>query len=177
MAAENPRYLVLHQFNNPENPEVHRRTTAEEIWRDTDGQADFLVAGIGTGGTITGVGEVIKARKPSFRCVGVEPAASAVLSGGECGPHHIQGIGVGFVPSVLNRDVIDEVVAVDDNTAMETTRRLAKEEGIFAGISSGAAVWAALRVAARAENAGKLFVVILPSTGERYLSTPVYAFL
>jgi cysteine synthase len=177
MAAEDSRYLLLDQFTNPANPEIHRRTTAEEIWNDTEGQVDFLVAGVGTGGTITGVGEVIKPRRPSFKCIGVEPARSPLLSGGTCGPHQIQGIGASFIPQVLNRDVLDEVVTVEDDVSMEVARRLAKEEGIFAGISSGAAVWAALRVAARPENAGKLFVVIIPSTGERYLSTPTYAFL
>jgi cysteine synthase len=177
MAAEDSRYLLLDQFTNPANPEIHRRTTAEEIWNDTEGQVDFLVAGVGTGGTITGVGEVIKPRRPSFKCIGVEPARSPLLSGGTCGPHQIQGIGASFIPQVLNRDVLDEVVTVEDDVSMEVARRLAKEEGIFAGISSGAAVWAALQVAARPENAGKLFVVIIPSTGERYLSTPTYAFL
>src|SRR5207248_3197933 len=137
---------------NPANPEIHRTTTAEEIWRDTDGQVDFMVAGVGTGGTITAVGEVIKPRKPEFKCIGVEPARSAVLSGGECGPHHIQGIGAGFVPKVLNQAMIDEIVTVEDDDAMEMARRLAREEGVFAGISSGAAVWAALQVAARPEN-------------------------
>ncbi|HZP84145.1 MAG TPA: cysteine synthase A [Chthonomonadaceae bacterium] len=174
-ASEPGRYFIPQQFNNPANPEIHRRTTAEEIWRDTDGQADILVAGVGTGGTITGVGEVIKARKPSFRCVAVEPAASAVLSGGPKGSHPIQGIGAGFVPAILNTHIYDEIIAVENQDAMEMTRRLAKEEGIFAGISSGAAVWAALQVAHREENAGKLIVVIIPSTGERYLSTPTYA--
>jgi len=177
MAAEDPRYVLLQQFENPANPEIHRRTTAEEIWNDTDGQADVLVCGVGTGGTITGVGEVIKARKPSFRCIGVEPSRSAVLSGGECGPHHIQGIGAGFIPKVLNVEIIDEIIQVDDEDAMEMTRRLAREEGVFAGISSGAAVWAALKAASRPESRGRTFVVIIPSTGERYLSTPTYAFL
>lgn len=176
ISAESPgKYFIPQQFENPANPEIHRRTTAEEIWRDTEGQCDFLVAGVGTGGTITGVGEVIKARKPSFKCVAVEPAASAVLSGKPKGPHPIQGIGAGFVPAILNTHIYDEIIPVDNQDAMELARRLAKEEGIFAGISSGAAVWAALQVASRDENAGKLLVVIIPSTGERYLSTPTYS--
>ncbi len=175
MAQEDSRYLIPQQFENPANPEIHRRTTAEEIWRDTDGKADILVAGVGTGGTITGVGQVIKQRKPEFKCVAVEPAASAVLSGKPKGPHPIQGIGAGFVPDILDRSVIDEIIQVENQDAMQTARRLAREEGIFAGISSGAAVWAAIQVAKRPENAGKLIVVIIPSTGERYLSTPTYA--
>jgi cysteine synthase A len=176
IAAQEPgRYFIPQQFNNPANPEIHRKTTAEEIWRDTDGQADFLVAGVGTGGTITGVGEVIKARKPSFKCIAVEPAASAVLSGKPKGSHPIQGIGAGFIPQILNTHIYDEIITVENQDAMEMARRLAKEEGIFAGISSGAAVWAALQVARRDENAGKLIVVIIPSTGERYLSTPTYS--
>ena len=174
-AAHPGKYFIPQQFNNPANPEIHRKTTAEEIWRDTDGECDFLVAGVGTGGTITGVGEVIKARKPSFRVVAIEPAASAVLSGKPKGPHPIQGIGAGFIPKILNTQIYDEIIAVENQDAMETARRLAKEEGIFAGISSGAAVWAALQVAHREENAGKLIVVIIPSTGERYLSTPTYS--
>ena len=174
-AAEPGRYFIPQQFDNPANPEIHRRTTAEEIWRDTDGQCDILVAGVGTGGTITGVGEVIKARKPSFRAVAVEPTASAVLSGKPKGPHPIQGIGAGFIPKNLNTEIYDEVVAVTNEDAMNTARRLAKEEGIFAGISSGAAVWAALQVARRPESKGKMIVVIIPSTGERYLSTPTYS--
>jgi cysteine synthase A len=173
LSAE-PRYLMLNQFENPANPEIHRRTTAEEIWRDTEGEADILISGVGTGGTITGVGEVIKARKPSFRCVAVEPAASAVLSGGEPGPHPIQGLGAGFVPKVLNTAIIDEVVRVEAVDAFATARRMAREEGLLVGISSGAAVWAALQVAQRPENRGKLMVVIIPSFGERYLSTALF---
>jgi cysteine synthase A len=169
------RYYVPQQFNNPANPEIHRRTTAEEIWRDTDGKADILVSGVGTGGTITGVGEVLKARKPEFKCIAVEPTDSAVLSGKPKGKHPIQGIGAGFIPEVLNTHVYDDIVQVSGLDAMETARRLAREEGIFAGISSGAAVWAAVQVANRPENAGKLIVVIIPSTGERYLSTPTYS--
>ena len=175
MAAADPRYFIPQQFNNPANPEIHRETTAEEIWRDTDGKADILVAGIGTGGTITGVGEVLKARKPSFRCVAVEPDASPVLSGGEKGPHPIQGIGAGFVPAVLNTRIYDEIIRVKNDDAFQTAHRMAKEEGLLVGISSGAATWAALQVARRAENAGKLIVVIIPSFGERYLSTPLFA--
>jgi cysteine synthase A len=174
-AAEPGKYYIPQQFDNPANPEVHRRTTAEEIWRDTDGQCDILVAGVGTGGTITGVGEVIKARKPSFRCVAVEPASSAVLSGKPKGPHPIQGIGAGFIPQILNTHIYDEIITVEAQDAMDMARRLAKEEGVFAGISSGAAVWAALQVANRDENAGKMIIVIIPSTGERYLSTPTYS--
>ncbi len=169
------RYFMPQQFTNPANPEIHRQTTAEEIWRDTDGKADILVAGVGTGGTITGVGQALKAHKPGFRCVAVEPAASAVLSGEEKGPHPIQGIGAGFVPEILDRDVIDDIVKVPNDAAMETARRLARKEGVLAGISSGAAVWAALQVAARPESRGKLIVVIIPSSGERYLSTQLYA--
>ena len=175
MAADDPRYFIPQQFQNPANPEIHRRTTAEEIWQDTDGKVDILVAGIGTGGTITGVGEVIKERKPSFRCVAVEPEASPVLSGGEKGPHPIQGIGAGFVPEVLNTQVYDEIVLVKNEDAFQTARRMASEEGLLVGISSGAAVWAALQVARRTENEGKLVVVIIPSFGERYLSTPLFA--
>ncbi len=175
MAAADPRYFIPQQFNNPANPEIHRRTTAEEIWRDTEGRADILVAGVGTGGTITGVGEVIKARKPSFRCVAVEPAASAVLSGGPKGPHPIQGIGAGFVPKVLNTAIYDEIIQVKNEDALQTARRMAREEGLLVGISSGAAAWAAIQVACRPESQGKLIVVIIPSFGERYLSTPLFA--
>ena len=175
MAAADARYFIPQQFKNPANPEIHRRTTAEEIWRDTDGKADILVAGIGTGGTITGIGEVIKARKPSFRCVAVEPDASPVLSGGPKGPHPIQGIGAGFVPEVLNTGIYDEIIRVKNDDAFTTARRLAREEGLLVGISSGAAAWAAVEVARRRENAGKLVVVIIPSFGERYLSTALFA--
>lgn len=174
LAAQDPRYLILHQFRNPANPEVHRRTTAEEIWRDTEGKVDILVAGVGTGGTITGVAEVIKARRPSFRAIAVEPARSPVLSGGQRGPHQIQGIGAGFVPEVLRLDLVDEIIQVQDEDAKETARRLARYEGILCGISSGAAAWAALQVASRPENAGKTIVVVLPDTGERYLSTDLF---
>ena len=175
LVASNPRYLMPQQFKNPANPEIHRKTTAEEIWRDTDGKADILVAGIGTGGTITGVGEVIKARKPSFKCVAVEPDASPVLSGGQKGSHPIQGIGAGFVPDVLNTKIYDEIIRVKNDDAFETARRMAREEGLLVGISSGAATWAALQVARQSENAGKLIVVIIPSFGERYLSTALYS--
>lgn len=162
------------QFSNPANPEIHRKTTAEEIWADTDGNVDIFVSGVGTGGTITGVSEVIKARKPSFMAVAVEPADSPVLSGGQPGPHKIQGIGAGFVPDVLNTDIIDEIVTVTNDQAFETGRRLAASEGLLCGISSGAAVWAAMEMARRAENKGKQIVVMLPSTGERYLSTDLF---
>jgi cysteine synthase A len=171
IAISDPKYLLLQQFENPANPEIHRRTTAEELWNDTDGGIDVLVAGVGTGGTITGVAGAIKARKPSFRAVAVEPADSPVLSGGKPGPHKIQGIGAGFVPGVLRRDLLDEIIPVRNEDAGMIARRLAKEEGILAGISSGAALWAALQVAARPESAGKLIVALLPDTGERYLST------
>jgi len=174
IVAADPEAYMPNQFANPANPAVHRRTTAEEIWRDTDGRVDLFVAGVGTGGTITGVAEVIKDRKPSFRAVAVEPAASPVLSGGPPGPHKIQGIGAGFVPQVLNTKVIDEIVPVTNEQAFETARRLAKFEGILAGISSGAAVWAALELARRPENRGQTIVVVLPSTGERYLSTELF---
>ena len=176
IAASDPKkYFLPQQFKNPANPEVHRKTTAEEIWRDTDGKVDFLVAGIGTGGTITGVGEVIKSRKPSFQAIAVEPDASPVLSGGTKGPHPIQGIGAGFVPDVLNTQVYDEIIRVKNEDAFQTARRMAREEGLLVGISSGAATWAALQVANRPENAGKLIVVIIPSFGERYLSTALFA--
>ena len=175
MAKTDSRYFIPQQFQNPANPEIHRRTTAEEIWRDTDGQADVLVAGVGTGGTITGVGEVIKARNPTFRCVAVQPDASAVLSGGVKGPHPIQGIGAGFVPEILNTRIYDEVIRVKNDDAFALARRAAREEGLLVGISSGAALWAAVEVARRPESAGKLIVVIIPSFGERYLSTPLYA--
>ncbi len=171
LVAENPGALMPQQFNNPANPEIHRKTTAEEIWADTEGKADFLVAGVGTGGTLTGVAEVLKARKPGFKAIAVEPEASPVLSGGQPGPHKIQGIGAGFIPGVLNRGIIDEVVKVSNEDAGITARRLAREEGILAGISGGAALWAGLEVARRPENKGKLIVVVLPDTGERYLST------
>jgi cysteine synthase A len=174
IVAESPDAYMPDQFSNPANPEIHRRTTAEEIWRDTDGQVDVLVAGVGTGGTITGVAEVIKARKPSFRAVAVEPAASPVLSGGSPGPHLIQGIGAGFIPQILNREIIDEVIPVADQDALETARELAKREGILCGISSGAAVFAALSLARRPANHSKQIVAILPSTGERYLSTKLF---
>jgi cysteine synthase A len=171
LAETTPEGVILQQFENPANPEIHRRTTAEEIWDDTDGKVDILVAGVGTGGTITGVAEIIKSRKKDFRAIAVEPESSPVLSGGQPGSHRIQGIGAGFVPAVLNRNIIDEIVKVSNENAGITARRLAREEGILAGISSGAALWAAIEVARRPENSGKLIVVIIPDTGERYLST------
>jgi cysteine synthase A len=171
LARTTPNSFVPQQFNNPANAEIHRRTTAEEIWNDTDGKVDILVSGVGTGGTITGVAEVIKKRKPAFKAVAVEPDASPVLSGGAPGPHKIQGIGAGFVPKVLNREIIDEVIRVTNEDAGATARELAKKEGILVGISSGAALWAALQVAKRPENKSKTIVVVLPDTGERYLST------
>jgi len=171
LAKKIPGSIILQQFDNPANPGIHRKTTAEEIWRDTDGEVDILVAGVGTGGTITGVAEAIKKRKKTFKAIAVEPSDSPVLSGGKPGTHKIQGIGAGFVPKVLNREIIDEVITVTDEDAAKTARELARREGILAGISGGAAVWAAMRVAARTENKGKLTVVILPDTGERYLST------
>jgi cysteine synthase A len=174
MAAEDPRVFIPYQFKNPANPEIHRRTTAEEIWRDTDGEVDIVVAGVGTGGTITGIAEALKERKPGLQAVAVEPTGSPVLSGGEPGPHKIQGIGAGFVPDVLRLDLIDEIVQVSNDEAWEMARRLAREEGIFAGISSGANIGAALQIAGRPENADKTIVVILPDTGERYLSTGVF---
>ena len=177
LVASDPRYLMLQQFQNPANPEVHRKTTAEEIWRDTDGKVDILVAGVGTGGTITGIGEALKARKPSVRCVAVEPDASPMLSAGTKGPHMIQGIGAGFVPDILNTQIYDEVIRVSNDHAFDTARRAATEEGLLVGISSGAALWAALQLASRPENAGKMIVVIIPSFGERYISTALYSHL
>jgi cysteine synthase A len=174
LADSDSRYLLLQQFENEANPAIHRATTAEEIWKETEGTADVIVGGVGTGGTLTGVGEVIKSRKPSFRVVAVEPADSPVLSGGKPGPHKIQGIGAGFVPAVLNTSIIDEIVQVQTPDAIATARSLASREGILAGISSGAAVWAALQVAVREESRGKLIVVVLPDTGERYLSTGLF---
>ncbi len=175
LAASDPKYFLPQQFKNLANPEVHRKTTAEEIWRDTDGKVDFLVSGVGTGGTITGIGEVLKSRKPSFKAIAVEPDASPILSGGAKGPHPIQGIGAGFVPDVLNTKIYDEIIRVKNEDAFATARRMARQEGLLVGISSGAATWAALQVANRVENAGKLIVVIIPSFGERYLSTPLFA--
>jgi cysteine synthase A len=174
LVKEKKNAFMPQQFKNPANPEIHRRTTAEEIWNDTDGKVDIFVAGVGTGGTLTGVGEALKKRKPKVKIIAVEPADSPVLSGGKPGPHAIQGIGAGFVPEVLNRGLIDEIIAVKNETAMSTARRLAREEGILCGISSGAAVAAALNVAARKENSGKMIVVIVPDTGERYLSTELF---
>jgi len=174
LAKEDLRYFVPQQFDNPANPAIHRATTAEEIWSDTDGEVDVVVAGVGTGGTITGVGEVLKERKPSVQMIAVEPAASPVLSGGQKGPHPIQGIGAGFVPAVLDTDIVDEIIAVANEDAFDLARRAAREEGLLVGISSGAALWAALDVAARPESRGKLIVVVLPDFGERYLSTALF---
>lgn len=175
LAKSDQRYFMPQQFENPANPAVHRATTAQEIWQDTDGRVDIVVAGVGTGGTITGVGEVIKERKPSAQFVAVEPSASPVLAGGVKGPHPIQGIGAGFVPPVLDTDVVDEIIGVGNDESFDMARRLAKEEGLLVGISSGAATWAAVQLAKRPENAGKLIVVVLPSFGERYLSTALFA--
>ncbi len=175
MAAADPRYFIPQQFENPANPEVHRRTTAEEIWRDTDGQVDILVSGVGTGGTITGVAEVIKARNPNFKAIAVEPVDSPVLSGGQPGAHKIQGIGAGFIPGILNTSIIDEIIRVSNDDSFATARRTIREEGILVGISSGAAIWAALQVARRPENKDKRIVAIIASTTERYLSTAMFA--
>ena len=174
LAKGDLRYFVPQQFDNPANPAIHRATTAEEIWSDTDGEVDVVVAGVGTGGTITGVGEVLKERKPSVQMIAVEPAASPVLSGGQKGPHPIQGIGAGFVPAVLDTDIVDEIIAVTNEDAFDLARRAAREEGLLVGISSGAALWAALDVAGRPESSGKLIVVVLPDFGERYLSTALF---
>jgi cysteine synthase A len=175
LAKSDSRYFVPQQFENPANPAIHRATTAQEIWRDTAGEVDILVGGVGTGGTITGVGQVLKQRKPASTVIAVEPAASPVLSGGAKGPHPIQGIGAGFVPAVLDTEIVDEIIAVANDDAVDLARRLAREEGLLVGISSGAAVWAAVQVAQRVENAGKLIVVVLPDFGERYLSTVLFS--
>jgi cysteine synthase len=174
LARDNPNSFLPQQFKNPANPEIHRKTTAEEIWRDTEGKVDFFIAGVGTGGTVTGVGEVLKKYKPSVQIIAVEPAASPVLSGGQPGPHKIQGIGAGFVPEVFNRGTIDEIITVGNDEAMATAREISRTEGLLIGISSGAAAWAATQVAKRPENLGKLIVVLFPDSGERYLSTPLF---
>ncbi len=175
IVASGPYYFMPQQFTNSANPAIHKRTTAEEIWRDTDGTADILIAGVGTGGTITGIGEVMKSRKPGFRCIAVEPDASPVLSGGQKGSHGIQGLGAGFIPEILDTDIYDEIIRVTNEAAIETARRAAREEGLMVGISSGAALWAAIEIAHRPASAGKLIVVIIASYGERYLSTPLFA--
>jgi cysteine synthase A len=174
LVKDNPAYFMPQQFKNPANPDIHRRTTAEEIWKDTNGKVDILVSGVGTGGTITGVSEALKKKKPDFKAIAVEPKDSPVLSGGKPGPHKIQGIGAGFVPDVLRMDLVDEIIQVSNEDAADTARKLSKEEDIFAGISSGAAAWAAIQVAKRKENKDKTIVVILPDTGERYISTGLF---